>query len=165
MGYRDGNAVDAAEPVLQEVLPRAAAGSVAAASVGQDQQAVNSWKSSAAVKAPPRLDAVHGELRRVMGGPDEDRGCVRDRQVNAIGDGDAFGVGSEVVIQDGTTLQRPFLPAFLNSPTCSFFFVSMLMIGRPSASNVLRSAAIFRNWSSRSAGEQRAIVFAFARSR
>ena len=51
-----------------------------------------------------------------MGGPYEDHADVRDRQVDAVGNGDAFGVGSKVVVQDRTTLQRPFPAGVLKAP-------------------------------------------------
>lgn len=39
------------------------------------------------------------------------------------------------------------VPAFLNIPTCSFFFVSTLITGQPSKKNVSRKAAIYSNCS------------------
>ena len=86
--------------MLQVELPGARRGTVAAAAVGEDLQALGLRIVLAALGAPPLLDAVDGERRGVGGSADEDgaghwragRRCRRD--------GEALGIGGKVVVVD-----------------------------------------------------------------
>ena len=100
MGHGDAQAVAVAEAMLQVALPGARRGTVAAAAVGEDLQALSLRIVVAALGAPPLLDAVDGERRGVGGSADEDGAGIGARVVDAVGDGEALGIGGEVVVVD-----------------------------------------------------------------
>ncbi len=100
MGHGHAQAVPVAEAVLQVEFPGARRATVAAAAVGQDLQRVGLGIVLAALGAPPFLDAVDGERRGVGGLADEDGAGVGPRVVDAVGDGEALGIGAEVVVLD-----------------------------------------------------------------
>ena len=101
MGYGDAQAVAVAEAMLQVELPSARRGTVAAAAVGEDLQGLGLRIVLAALGTPPFLDAVDGERRGVGGSADEDGAGIGARVVDAVGDGEALGIGGEVVVVDG----------------------------------------------------------------
>ena len=98
VGHTHAQAVPVGEAVLQVELPGARRATVAV--VGEDLQGVGVGIVLAALGAPPFLDAVDGERRGVGGLPDEDGAGVGPRVVDAVGDGEAFGIGAEVVVVD-----------------------------------------------------------------
>ena len=100
MGYGDAQAVAVAEAMLQVELPSARRGTVAAAAVGEDLQGLGLRIVLAALGTPPLLDAVDGERRGVGGSADEDGAGIGARVVDAVGDGEALGIGGEVVVVD-----------------------------------------------------------------
>ena len=102
-----GEAVAVAESVLQGVLPGSGAGPVAAAAVGEDEQLGGVWVAAAAVVVPPSDQVVDGEGGGVVGGADEQAAVVGGEVVDAVGQGDAVGVGSEVVVVDQGRLLAP----------------------------------------------------------
>jgi hypothetical protein len=60
---------------------------------------------------------------------DHDGASVGEQIIDAIGDGDACGIGSEIVIVDQTGDRSQRVPGFLKAPTSSRFLVSTLMMG------------------------------------
>ena len=86
--------------MLQVELPGPRRAAVAAAAVGEDLQRLGVGIALAALGAPPLLDAVDGERRGVGARADEDGAGVRPRVVDAVGNGDAFGLGAKVVVLD-----------------------------------------------------------------
>ncbi len=64
--------------------------------------------------------------------------------------------------RSGEPLGRSSPPAFLKSPTSSFFLVSTLIAGSPASRAALTVALICRNCASRSGWEAPSLVFAFA---
>ena len=82
----------------------------AAAAVGQGLQRFGLGIMLAALGAPPFLDAVDGERRGVGGLADEDGAGIGPRVVDTVGDGEAFGLGAEVVVLDpfGAAIPVPF---------------------------------------------------------
>ena len=76
--------------------------------VGQGLQRVGLGIVLAALGAPPFLDAVDGERRGVGGLADEDGADVSPRVVDAVGDGEALGIGAEVVVLDLFGTAVPF---------------------------------------------------------
>ena len=101
-------AVPVAEAMLQVELPGAGGATVAAAAVGQDLQGLGFGIALAALGAPPLLDAVDGERRGVGGCADEDGADIGAGVVDAVGDGEAVGVGAEVVVVDELGAAVPF---------------------------------------------------------
>ena len=81
--------------MLQVELPGARRAAVAAAAVGQNLQGLGFGIALAALGAPPLLDAVDGERRGVGGSADEDGAGIGAGVVNAVGHGQAVGVGAE----------------------------------------------------------------------
>ena len=100
VGHGHAQAMPVAEAVLQVVLPGARRGTIAAAAVGQDLQRFGLGIVLAALGAPPFLDAVDGERRGVGGLADEDGAGIGPRVVDTVGDGEALGLGAEVVVLD-----------------------------------------------------------------
>ena len=89
-----------AEPMLQAEFPGPWRAAVATAAVGQHVQAVGVGVALAPLGAPPLFDAVDGERRGVRRGADVDGAGVGLRVVDSVGDGEALGLGAEVVILD-----------------------------------------------------------------
>ena len=126
-----GEAVAVAELGLQAVFPGSGAGPVAAAAVGEDEQLGGVGVAAAAVVVPPSDQVVDCEVRGVVAGADEQAAVVGGEVVDAVGQGDAFCVGGEVVVVDQRGFWLQVAPGFLKLPTSSRFLESMLMIGRP----------------------------------
>lgn len=95
------------ELFLKFPLPGPDPGTVAAAAVGQDQEGVGLGVVLATMVTPPLGDIVGRESRSVMGGADESRAVIAGQIANAVGDGDAVGVGAEVMIRHRCRLQAP----------------------------------------------------------
>ena len=121
MGHGDAQAVAVAEAMLQVELPGARRGTVAAAAVGEDLQGLGLRIVLAALGAPPLLDAVDGERRGVGGSADEDGAGIGARVVDAVGDGEALGIGGKVVVVDEFGAAVHFAPGLRKAPTSSFF--------------------------------------------
>jgi len=97
---RHGEAISVGEAVLEGVFPGPVAVSVAAAAVGEDQNLLGVGVAAPAVVEPPFGQVVDGEGGGVVGGADEEAAVVGCYVVDAVGQGDAFGVGAEVVVVD-----------------------------------------------------------------
>src|ERR1700674_217093 len=74
VAHRDGQLVAVTDSVLQAGFPDARTMAIAAASVGQDQDAVGVWIVPSALESPPALDGVNGELGGSTGRADADEG-------------------------------------------------------------------------------------------
>ena len=85
---------------MQVELPGARRATVAAAAVCEDLQGLGIGIVLAALRTPPFFNAVDGERRGVGGLADEDGAGVGARVVDAVGDGEAFGIGAVVVVID-----------------------------------------------------------------
>src|SRR3954471_15309997 len=97
-GYGEPKPV--AELALQFGFPGPGTAAVAAAGVGQDQQLATAMVAIAAVALPPTGDGVGGEGGRVVRDAHEDRASVGEQIIDAIGDCDADGIGTEIVVID-----------------------------------------------------------------
>src|SRR3990172_9818253 len=106
-GDGHAEAVVVAQLGLQPVLPGAAVGAVAATAVGQDREFAGVAIPSLAFAPPPPRDAVHSELGGVVGGPDKHGAPVGLYVVDAVGDGDADGLGAEVMVVHEYRLTAP----------------------------------------------------------
>ena len=100
MGHGDGELVDIAETVLEGVFPGADAVGVAAAAIGEKDQLGGIGIAGTAFAAPPGIEVVDGEEGGVGGDADRDEAAVGERVVDAVGDGEAGGLGAEVVVVD-----------------------------------------------------------------
>ena len=100
VGHGDGELMEIAETVLEGVLPSADAVGVAAAAIGEQDDFGGLGVARAAFAAPPGIKVVDGEEGRVGGDADGDEAAVGQRVVDAVGDGQAGGMGAEVVIVD-----------------------------------------------------------------
>ena len=100
-------AVPVAQGVLEAVLPGPGARPVAAAGVGEHEQLGGPRVAAAAVAGPPPGQVAGCEVRGVVGGADGDTGVVGSDVVDAVGQGDALGVGGEVVVVDQRRLLGP----------------------------------------------------------
>jgi hypothetical protein len=101
------------EPLLQGVFPQVGVSAVAAAVVGEDEQAGGLGIAATAVGKPPAADRLGSKARRVTGDPDIDRAAVGLEVVNAVGNGDALAEGAEVVVEDLDGLAAPNLAGVL----------------------------------------------------
>ena len=100
MGNGDGKAELIAEVLLDLVLPGPACGGIAAAGVGQNQQALRVGVALTAFTLPPTADGMDGKSRSLVGDADKHRTTVGLELVNAVGEGDARCQGAEVVVVD-----------------------------------------------------------------
>src|SRR6266850_5278891 len=97
-GYGEPKAV--AELALKFGFPGAGTATVAAASIGKDEQLAAALVAIRAVAPPPTGDGVGGESCRVMRDAYEDRASVGEQVIDTIRDRDADGIGTEIVIID-----------------------------------------------------------------
>ena len=100
VGHGDREPVHIAETVLEGVLPRAGAVGVAAAAIGEQDELGGLGIAGSAFAAPPSSEVVDGEEGGVGGDADRDEAAVGERVVDAVGDGQAGGMGAEVVVVD-----------------------------------------------------------------
>ena len=150
MGHRDAQLMRVAAGVLEGVLPGPGAAAVAAAAVGEDQQAGGARVADAAFGAPPGFDAIDGELGGVRGVTDAHVAAIGVQVVDAVGDCAALRLGREVVVAH---LGRGLVPGgagLRNKPTSSFFWVATLITDPPSWAGWARRAAMRLNCRSRS---------------
>ena len=98
VGDGDGEAVGIAEMVLEGVLPGAVAIAVAAAAIGENDELGGVRIAGAACGAPPGIEVVDGEEGGVAGDADPDEAAVGEGVVDAVRDGQAAGLGAEVVV-------------------------------------------------------------------
>ena len=110
------------------------------------------WDSAAAPSSPPAADALHRESRGVVVDADAHPPGVGGHIVDAIGHRPAEFGDEEVVHPDllGLPCGRHSRPAFLKSPTSSFFLVSTEITGCPPPARRVTLALMCANCASRS---------------
>jgi hypothetical protein len=92
---------------LELGFPSAATITVTTAGIAQDKELPGAWIAEQALLAPPMCDGVSGEGGCVMGDADHDRASIGEQIIDAIRDGDASGIGAEIVIVDPAGRQIP----------------------------------------------------------
>lgn len=92
---------------LEFGFPGAAPSTIAATGVAQNEELAGTWIADRALLTPPARNGASGESRSVMGDPDCHRSSIGKQIVDAVGDGDAGGVGTKVVIVDQPGRQIP----------------------------------------------------------
>ncbi len=97
-GHSEPKAV--AELGLKFGFPGAGTATVAAAGIGKDEQLPAAAVAVSAVALPPAGDGVGGKGCRVMRDAYEDRASVGEQVIDTVGDRDADGIGTEIVIID-----------------------------------------------------------------
>lgn len=95
---------------LELGFPSAATITVTAAGIAQDKELPGAWIAKQSLLAPPMGDGVSGEGGCVMGDADHDRASIGEQIIDAVRDGDARGIGAEVVIVDQARRQVPAHP-------------------------------------------------------
>jgi hypothetical protein len=85
------------------------------------------------VALPPTGDGVGGEGCGVMRDAYEDRASVGEQIIDTIRDGDAHGIGTEVVIIDAHRRAIPLDAIVFEIADQFSFLVSTLMMGSPDA--------------------------------
>lgn len=107
-GYGQGEGVG--QLPLNFCFPGVTAATVTAAGIGKDEQLARTAITGRAFLVPPMSDGMGGKGGGVMGSADHQSAAILHDIVNAIGDSDADGIGTEVVIIDGAWGQFPTLP-------------------------------------------------------
>ena len=95
---------------LELGFPGAATTAVTAAGIAEDEELTEAWITEQPLLAPPMSDGVSGEGRGVMGDADYDGPAMGEQIIDAVRDGDARGIGAEVVIVDQAGRQIPARP-------------------------------------------------------
>jgi len=129
---------------LQAHLPQTTPGTVTPSTVGQDQQGIRAGVPHLAFRLPPQSDALHCEVRGVMAGSHIDEPTVVSHVIDPVRtalptliDGKSW-----ICTRIGCPFGCQVRPAFLKSPTSSFFLVSTEMTGWPRSRNA--RARLFR---------------------
>jgi len=89
-----------AELSLKFGFPGSGTATVAAAGIGKDKQLSAAAVAVGAVALPPAGDGVGGKSCGVMRDAYEDRASVGEQVIDTVGDRDADGIGTEIVIVD-----------------------------------------------------------------
>src|SRR6202521_5543599 len=84
------------QALLDRVLEGPVAGTVAAAIVGENDHYLRLRRAVPALRDPPPTKVVRREIRRVVGGTDEDRAQVLPHVIDPVGSCHPHGVGAEV---------------------------------------------------------------------
>jgi hypothetical protein len=103
-------AVGVGELRLEFCFPSAATIAVTAAGITQDEELAGTWIAERSLLAPPMCDGVSGEGGCVMGDADHDGTSIGEQIIDAVRDGDARGIGAEVVIVNPAGRQIPARP-------------------------------------------------------
>ena len=85
---------------LEFGFPGAATGAIAATGVAQNEELPGSWITGRSLLAPPMCDGMGRKSGCVVRDADRDRPSVGEQIIDAVRDGDAGGVGAEVVVVD-----------------------------------------------------------------
>jgi hypothetical protein len=107
MADRDEDSEGVSESLLQSVLPQVGIGAVAAAVVGEDEQAGGLGVAVAAIGNPPAADRLGGKAWCVAGDPDVDAAAIGLELVDAVGNSNALAEGTEIVVEDLDGLAAP----------------------------------------------------------
>jgi hypothetical protein len=105
-----------AESDLQPMLPKPGSIAIASAAIGQDEKSIGLRVAVQTDLSPPPANGVDGELGSIGAGTDTDEALIAGKVVDAVGDGDAFGIGGEVMIEDPDRTSTPFLSGLVEGP-------------------------------------------------
>ena len=108
------------EACLEGILEAANARRVAAAGVGEHQQLAGAGVVLESFSLPPAQQVVSGEVGGVVRGADDHEAAVGGQVVDAVGNGDAVGLGAEVVVVDGKRGSFPSGAVVLEMPNSAF---------------------------------------------
>ena len=90
-------------------FPGVTAATITAAGIGKDKQLSGAATAGGAFLVPPISDGMSGKGGGVMRNADHQGAGIFHHIVNAIGDSDAAGIGTEVVIIDAAWSRFPTL--------------------------------------------------------
>jgi hypothetical protein len=107
VGDGEGEAVGIGQLRLELGFPSAATIAVTAAGIAQDKELAGAWIAERSFLAPPMCNGVSREGGCVMGDTDHNRATIGEQIIDAVRDGDARGIGAEVVIVDPAGRQIP----------------------------------------------------------
>ena len=117
---------------LEFGFPGAATSAIAAAGVAQNEELPGAWIADRSFLAPPMRDGMGSKGGCVMRDAHHDRPSIGEQVIDAVRDGDAGGVGTEIVVVDQAGRQVPTRAGILEScRPVRRFLVSTLMMGRP----------------------------------
>ena len=85
---------------LELCFPSVATIAITTAGIAQDEELPGAWITEQSLLAPPMSDGMSGEGGRVMGDADHHGASIGEQIIDAVWDGDARGIGAEVVIVD-----------------------------------------------------------------
>ena len=100
VGDGESEAVGISQLGLEFCFPSAATITVTAAGIAENEELSRAWIAKRSLLAPPMGDGVSGEGGCVMGDADHNGASIGEQIINAVRDGDAGGVGAEVVVVD-----------------------------------------------------------------
>ena len=99
-----GNGESQAERIgqlrLEFGFPGAATSAIAATGVAQNEELPGTWIADRSLLAPPMRDGMGRKGGCVVRDADRDRPSIGEQIIDAVRDGDAGGVGAEVVVVD-----------------------------------------------------------------
>jgi hypothetical protein len=104
-GDRQGKGVR--ELGLDLGFPGMTAATVAATGIGQNEQLAGTAIAGRTFLVPPMSDGMSGEGRGIVGNADHQSPAIFQNIINPVGNGDAYGIGAEVVIIDATRGRFP----------------------------------------------------------
>lgn len=107
VGHGDRQVERVGQLGLKLGLPGVAAIAVTAASVGENEKLARAGIATRAFLLPPMGDGMSGKGGRVVGDTHDEGTAIFGDVVNAIGNGDAEGVGAKVVVEDATRAAFP----------------------------------------------------------
>jgi hypothetical protein len=100
VGDGESEAVGIGQLRLELGFPSAATITVTAAGIAEYEKLSRARIAKRSLFSPPMSNGVSGEGGCVMGDADHDGASIGEQIINAVRDGDASGVGAEVVIVD-----------------------------------------------------------------
>ena len=100
VGDGESEAVGIGQLGLEFGFPSAATITVTAAGIAENEKLSRARIAKRSLFSPPMSNGVSGEGRCVMGDTDHNGASIGEQIINAVRDGDARGVGAEVVIVD-----------------------------------------------------------------
>ena len=95
---------------------------VAAPGIGQNEQLAGTAIAGRTFLVPPMSDGMSGEGGGIVGNADHQSPAIFQNIVNPIGNGDAVGIGAEVVIIDASRGRFPTTSRILEIPDEFAFF-------------------------------------------
>jgi hypothetical protein len=122
VGDGEGEAVGIGQLGLELGFPSATTIAVTAAGITEDEKLSGAWITEQSLLAPPMCDGVSGEGGCVMGDADHDGASIGEQIIDAVRDGDARGIGAEVVIVDPAGRQIPARPGIFEIANQFTFF-------------------------------------------